>query len=70
MEYLGFWVTHDGVNPINKNIEAITNMVPPTSRKEVRKLIGVINCYHNMCPRRSHVLVPLTKLTPIKSKFK
>ena len=45
-------------------------MVPPTSRKEVRKLIGVINCYHNMCPRRSHVLVPLTKLTPIKSKFK
>ena len=24
MEYLGFWVTHDGVKPINRKIEAIT----------------------------------------------
>ena len=33
MEYLGFWVTRDGVKPINRKIEAITNMAPPTSRK-------------------------------------
>ena len=30
MEYLGFWVTRDGVKPVNKNIEAITNTKPPT----------------------------------------
>ena len=33
MEYLGFWVTHDCVKLMNKKIEAITNMAPPTSRK-------------------------------------
>ena len=33
MEYLGFWVTCDGVKPINKKIEAISNMAPPTSQK-------------------------------------
>ena len=33
IEYLGFWVTCDVVRPININIEAITNMKPPTSRK-------------------------------------
>ena len=33
MEYLGFWVTHNGVKPISKNIEATTNMNPPTSQK-------------------------------------
>ena len=33
MEYLGFWVTCDGVKPINRKIEAITNMKPNTSRK-------------------------------------
>ena len=33
MEYSGFWVTRDCVKPMNKNIEAITNMAPPTSRK-------------------------------------
>ena len=26
MEYVGFLVTHDGVKPVNRNIEAITNM--------------------------------------------
>ena len=31
MKYLGFWVTHDGVKPIGRKIEAITNMKLPTS---------------------------------------
>ena len=43
MECLGFWVTHDGVKPINKQIEAITIMKLPTPRKEVHDFIGVIN---------------------------
>ena len=33
IEYLGFWVTRDGVKPITRKIEAITNMAPSTSRK-------------------------------------
>ena len=35
MEYLGFQVKLDGVKPINKKIEFIKNMAPPTYRKEV-----------------------------------
>ena len=35
MEYLGFWVKRDGVEPINKKIEAMKNMKPPTYQKEV-----------------------------------
>ena len=33
MEYLGFCVTRNGVKPINRKIEAMKNMAPPTSRK-------------------------------------
>ena len=33
MEYLGFWVTRDKVKPINREIEPITNMKPPTYKK-------------------------------------
>ena len=69
MEYLGLWVTHDGVKPINKKIEAITNTKPPTSRKEVREFIGVVNYYRDKWPRRSHTLVPLTRMTSIEGKF-
>ena len=32
MEYLGFWGTRDGVKIINRKIEAMPNMKPPTSR--------------------------------------
>ena len=33
MEYLGFWVTCDGIKPIDINTKSITNMAPPTSQK-------------------------------------
>ena len=38
MEYLGFLITRDGVKLTNKKVEAIKNIKPPTSRKEVQKL--------------------------------
>ena len=47
----------------------ITNIKPPTSRKEVQKFIGVVNYYCDMWPMRSHTLVPLTILTSIKHEF-
>ena len=31
IEYLGFWVTREGIKPIDKKVEAIKNMMPPTS---------------------------------------
>ena len=56
MEYLGFWVTRNGVKPIHKNIEAITNMKPPTSRKEVRQFMGLLKYYRDIWARLSHML--------------
>ena len=70
MEYLSFLVTRDSVKLINIKIESITNLDPTNSQKEVQKFIGVIKYYRNMCPRRSHMLVPLTKLPSIKRNFK
>ena len=58
------------VTPINIKIEDITNMAPPTSRKEVRKFICVMKYYHYIWTMRSHNLAPLTKVTSIKRNFK
>ena len=52
MEYLGFWVTQNGVKKKNRKIEAITKMKPPTPQKEVRQFIGVVNCYRDLWPKR------------------
>ena len=66
MEYLYLWVTRNGVKPTKEKIEAINNMVPPTSQKELQKCIHVINYYRNMWSRKSHMLAHLTKITSIK----
>ena len=70
IDYLGFWVTRNGVRLRNKKIEVITNMVPTTYQKELQQVIGVIYYYPNMWPRLSHMLELLTKLTYINRKFK
>ena len=59
MKCLSFWVTHDGIEPINRKIESVNNIKPPTSCKVVRKCIYVISYYHAIWTRGSHTLSPL-----------
>ena len=60
MEYLGFWIKCNELLHINKKIEAITNMNPHTSQKEVWYFIGVVNYYRDIWPSISRKLLPLT----------
>ena len=69
LEYLGYWITRHGIQPLPKKVEAITNLAPPKSVKEVRHFVGMINYYRDMWIRRSEVLAPLTKLCSKKAKF-
>ena len=32
LEYLGYWVTRDGVQPLTNKVQAISNIAPPTNR--------------------------------------
>ena len=62
IEYLGFGITQYGIRPLNKKIEAINNMTPPTTWKGVHKFIGLFNYYRYVWVSRSHTLKPLTNL--------
>jgi hypothetical protein len=42
-EYLGYWITQDGVKLLNKKVEAINNLASPRNCTEVRKFIGFVN---------------------------
>ena len=70
LEYLGYWITREGVKPLNKKVEAISNLAPPTNRKEVRSFIGLVNYYRDMWKQRSEILAPVTKLTSTKNSWK
>jgi hypothetical protein len=63
IEYLGYWITRNGIQPVPKKVEAIQCIAPPTTRKQVQSFIGLISYYRDMWPRRSEILAPLTRLT-------
>ena len=62
IDYLGNIVTLEGVKPNPKKIKAIENMQRPTNVTEVRRLIGMVQYYRDLWPRRSHILEPFTSI--------
>ena len=63
VEYLGYWVTRDGIQPLAKKVDAIQAIAEPKNKRDLRKFIGLVNYYRDMWIRRSHVLAPLSRLT-------
>lgn len=69
LEYLGYWISRKGIQPISKKVEAIKNLVPPKTRRELRRFIGIVNYYRDMWIRRSDILAPLSRLTSSTIKW-
>jgi transposase InsO family protein len=63
LEYLGYWITRDGIQPVAKKVEAIQAIKAPTTQKQLRSFIGIVNYYRDMWIRRSDILAPLAALT-------
>ena len=70
LEYLGYWITRDGIQPMKEKVQSIMNLDEPKTRKELRSFMGLVNYYRDMWIRRSHVLAPLSKLTSKAVPFK
>ena len=69
LEYLGYWITCMGVQPVSTKVEAIKNIALPKTKKKLCRFIGIVNYYRDMWIRRSDVLAPLTALTSKTAKW-
>jgi hypothetical protein len=70
VEYLGYWITRKGIQPLPKKVEALKNLLPPTTKRELRRFIGLINYYRDMWTKRLHILAPLASLTSKTVKWR
>ena len=70
LEYLGHWITREGIKPVSTKVDAILKIDAPKNCTELHSFIGVVNCYQDMWVRRSHVLTPLAALTSKTVKWK
>jgi hypothetical protein len=43
IEYLGYWITRQSIQPICNKVEATLNIKAPKSRNELRQFIGIDN---------------------------
>jgi RNase H-like domain found in reverse transcriptase/Reverse transcriptase (RNA-dependent DNA polymerase) len=69
IEYLGYWITQKGIQPVYNKVEAILKIKAPKTRKELCQFIGIVNYYCDMWFCRSELLDPLTSLTSGNVKF-
>ena len=63
IDNLGYIVTPEGVKPNPKKIKAIQALERPTTVTEVHRLIGMVQYYQDLWPRRSHILEPFTAIS-------
>ena len=59
--YLGYVITREGIKPHPKKVQGIIYLGRSSTTTEARWIIGMVQYYRYMCPRRSHVLAPLTE---------
>ena len=69
LDYLGYWLTRQGIQPQPKKVEAIQRLLPPKNKRQLRHFLGMVNFYRDMWKRRSHLLAPLTTLVSKNEAF-
>ena len=50
-EYLGYVLTRVGIKPQPKNVEAIIALTPLQNVKQLRRFLGMVQYYRDLCVR-------------------
>ena len=63
VQYLGHYISGQGLEPIPEKLESLQQMPAPTDLTEVRKFLGFVGYYRKFIPKYSDITRPLTNLT-------
>ena len=69
LEFLTFWVTEAGHNPLASKAKGTMSIKPFTPKKRIKMLTSPVNFVKSHTPNRAKLMEPLTKLTKDNEKF-
>ena len=68
LEFLGYGVDEHGVTPLEDRVQAIKEIAPPTTVKELQRFLGMINYYRRFVPQAAQHLYYLFEALKGKPK--
>ena len=63
LDFLGHRVDSHGVRPLEDKVKAITDFPQPTTQRQLKEFLGLVNFYRRFIPQAATILQPLTELT-------
>nr|VZI18508.1 unnamed protein product [Spirometra erinaceieuropaei] len=62
LEFLGHQVDSGGLRPLLSKVEAVRNFPPPTSKRQLQRILGMINFYRRFLPNCADLMLSLTNM--------
>ena len=69
VDFLGYTLSTDGVQPQKRLTEAIRNFQRPSTKKEVKRFLGMASYYRDFIPMFAEISSPLNALTSDKAVY-
>ncbi|GFO03198.1 Pol polyprotein [Plakobranchus ocellatus] len=61
-EFLGHMISHGTLAPVQDKVSKLINLTVPTTKKQVRSFMGMLNYYRAFIPDFASIAAPLTNL--------
>ncbi|BHF58374.1 hypothetical protein SprV_0100132600 [Sparganum proliferum] len=65
---LGHKVNSDGIKPVPEKVSVISTSSIPTSIKQIRRFMGIVDYYHRFLPHGATILQPINGLLAYSTK--
>ena len=69
LDYLGFTISRDGYRAQKCKLETIKNFVRPTTKKSLKRFLGMASFYSTLVPDLQYIMGPLHSITGSASKY-